>query len=57
MLIISAARFKLLGPRHKRKIRKLWVKSWLLQRETIGTYNNLVNELRLTDEEDYRQYL
>ena len=46
MLIISDARLKLLEPRQKRKRRRLWVKSWLLQRERIGTYNNFVNELR-----------
>ena len=43
MLIISAARLKLLEPRQKRKRRRLWVKSWLLERKRIGTYNNLVN--------------
>ena len=52
MLIISAVRLKLLEPRQKRKIRRLWLKSWRLQRERIGTCNNLVNELCLT--EDYR---
>ena len=57
MLIISAARLKLLDPCQKRKKRRLCVNSWLLQRERIGTYNNLVNELRLADEEDYTQYL
>ena len=34
----------------KRRARKVWVKGWLL-------YNNIMNELKLTDAESFRKYL
>ena len=33
------------------------MRSWLLKREKKGAYNNILQELRLTDEENFRKYL
>ena len=40
-----------------KKKRKHWVKALFLQRETKGTYNLLLQELRLTDREGYFRYV
>ncbi|XP_057305435.1 uncharacterized protein LOC130642367 [Hydractinia symbiolongicarpus] len=37
--------------------RRIWVKEWMKKRKSIGVYNNLVQELRLYDEESFRKYL
>lgn len=54
LLASSAAKIKLLKPCKKRTI---WVKSWLAERENRGVYNNLLQELKCTDRENYRKYL
>ena len=41
----------------KRKPRKVWVKPWILQRETLGAYNALVSEIALSEREDYRRFM
>lgn len=41
---------------NKRK-RKYWVKPWLQKRNSKGIYSSLVQELALTDAEDYRRYM
>ena len=41
----------------KRKKRLVWVKTWLLERDRKGAYNNIIQELRLDDIENYRRYL
>jgi hypothetical protein len=33
------------------------VKNWLAERENKGAYNNIIQELRLDDQENYRRYL
>ena len=44
-------------PRKKRK-RKLWVKPWLLQRRSkLGVFNTLLQEMKLEDQEGYKNYL
>lgn len=52
-IIIAAA----LTKKKKRKKRSVWVKTWLLQRDIKGAYNNIIQELRLEDMENYRRYL
>ena len=42
--------------RRKRK-RKIWTKPWLLKRNELGFYNNLLAEFRLEDEDWYKNYL
>ncbi|XP_057313125.1 uncharacterized protein LOC130654534 [Hydractinia symbiolongicarpus] len=37
--------------------RRIWVKEWMKKRKSIGVYDNLVQELRLYDEESFRKYL
>ena len=41
----------------KRKPRKVWVKRWLINRDTKSVYNNILRELRLDDMENLRRYL
>ena len=37
--------------------RSVWVKKWILQREEKGAYHNLLQELRLQDQDSYRNFL
>ncbi|XP_057308742.1 uncharacterized protein LOC130647044 [Hydractinia symbiolongicarpus] len=37
--------------------RRIRVKEWMKKRKSIGVYDNLVQELRLYDEESFRKYL
>ena len=39
------------------KKRTQWVKSWLAERDRKGAYNNIIQELRVDDNENYRRYL
>ena len=41
----------------KRRRRKEWTKSWLLNRDGKSVYNNILEELRCNDQENYRRYL
>ena len=41
----------------KKSRRKIWTRKWLLKRKERGAYNGILNELRLTDKEDFRKYL
>ena len=41
----------------KKSRRKIWTRKWLLKRNERGAYNGILNELRLTDKEDFRKYL
>ena len=41
----------------KKSRRKIWTREWLLKRNERGSYNGILNELRLTDKEDFRKYL
>ena len=45
------------GKKRVRRKRKEWVKPWIAARDQKGTYQNLLNELRLQDKESYRHYL
>ena len=35
--------------------RKIWTREWLLKRNERGAYNGILNELRLTDKENFRK--
>ena len=37
--------------------RKIWTREWLLKGNESGAYNGILNELRLTDKEEFRKYL
>ena len=41
----------------KKSRRNIWAREWLLKRNERGAYNGTLNELRLTDKEDFRKYL
>lgn len=41
----------------KRRKRKCWVKPWLARRPKLGIYETLLSELRLEEENEYKNYL
>ena len=41
----------------KRKRRKMWAKSWLMQRDTKSAFNMILQEFRLGDKDMFRNYL
>lgn len=41
----------------KKRKRKVWMKDWLRERESKGAYSNILQELRLRDQENFRKYL
>ena len=52
-IIIASALLK-----KKRKPRKVWMKSWLINRDTKSAYNTILQEeFRLDDRENFRRYL
>ena len=58
--VVACAAIILASPlpkKKKRKSRKVWVKSWLINKDTKSAYNNILRELRLDDVENFRRYL
>ena len=55
-ILLAVYPSKMLKNNKKKRKRTVWVKSHLAQRSTTSAYQ-LVNELRLTDNEEYRCYL
>ena len=43
--------------KEKRRKKVVWVKPWLANREFKSAYCNILAELRLHDEEEFRRYL
>jgi len=43
--------------KRKRKAKEAWEREWLRRRTERGVYRQLLEELRLEDEENYRRYL
>ena len=43
--------------KREEKKRSAWVKPWLLKRDQLGFYDNLLQEFRLEDAELYKNYL
>ena len=42
---------------HKPSTRTIWALPWILEREEKGAYHNLLQELRLQDKDNYRNFL
>ena len=45
------------GLMRKKMKRTVWVKGWLLKRNSLGAYNALVRELAVSDSSCYRNFL
>ena len=43
--------------KRKRKTKEVWEREWFRRRSERGVYRQLLEELRLEDEENYRRYL
>ena len=43
--------------KRKRKAKEVWEREWFRRRTGRGVYRQLLEELRLDDEENYRRYL
>ena len=41
----------------KKSRKKIWTQEWLVKRNERGASNGILNELRLTNKEDFRKYL
>lgn len=41
----------------KKRNRSCWVREWILRRENYGAYNNLLNELRIEDAQQFRNFI
>ena len=56
LLIITGGGL-LLSPEHikERRDRKQWVLPWIRKRDSKGAYYSIINDLRLTDKEDFRK--
>ena len=55
--IVIAIISKRKNTERKRKRRTVWVKPWLYQRPNFQVYDMLLSELRLEDENEYKNYL
>ena len=57
--LLLGYRIKLREGRKKkrRKQRTVWVKPWRSRRDELGAYNALINEMAMTDREDYRRFM
>ena len=58
-LLIIAGGGLLLSQGHirQRRKRRQWVRSWIRKRDSKGAYYLFINDLRLTDKQDFRKYL
>ena len=54
LMLLSANRFMFNKIAKKHDV---WIKPWLAARDIRGCYNQIISELRLQDEENYRRYL
>ena len=43
--------------RQRRRRRRIWTREWILNRQQHGAYHQLLQELRLCDENSYRNFL
>lgn len=55
-ILLLAAASKCLKKRKRRK-RTVWVKDWLLQRESKGAFNQIFEELRVGDPASFQNYV
>ena len=58
-LLIIAGGGLLLSQEHikERRKRRQWVRPWIRKRDSKGAYYLIINDLTLTDKEDFRKYL
>ena len=58
LLIITGVDL-LLSQEHikERRKQRQWVRPWIRKRDSKGTYYLIINDLRLTDKEDFRKYV
>ena len=58
-LLIIAGGGLLLSQEHikQRRKRRPWVRPWIRKSDSKGAYYSIINDLRLTDKEDFRNYL
>ena len=54
--ITASCSLKMLKKRKRRKI-TIWVKDWLLQRESKGAFNQIFEELRVGDPASFQNYV
>ena len=54
--ITASCRLKMFKKRKRRK-RTVWVKDWLLQRESKGAFNQIFEELRVGDPASFQNYV
>ena len=54
--ITASCRLKMFKKRTRRK-RTVWVKDWLLQRESKGAFNQIFEELRVGDPASFQNYV
>ena len=40
----------------ERRKRRQWVRPWIRYRDSKGAYYSIINDLKLTDKEDFRNY-
>ena len=41
----------------KKKKKRIWAREWLLERPNKEAYNDILSELHLTDQKDFRKFL
>ena len=41
----------------ERRKRRQWLSPWIRKRDSKGAYYSIINDPRLTDKEDFREYL
>ena len=58
-LLIIAGGDLLLSREHikERRKQRQWVRSWIRKRDSNGAYYAIINDLKLTDKEDFTKYL
>ena len=56
VLVAACATIIIAGTLIKKK-RSIWVKSWFAQRDAKGVYNDIIQELKFDDKDNYCQYL
>ena len=43
--------------RRRRRKRRLWTREWILQRDRLGAFHKLMQEIRLTDSSSHRNFV
>lgn len=56
-VIIATLLIKKKKKLHARRNRTIWTRHWILNRPKYGAYHQLINELRLSDQNSYKNFL